>query len=81
MEVDKEGKRVSKFAAELCEAIESDKELSDIATHTTLMGLHTIWLGQDLKNKKVISVGEHLYKLGGNLQALAIIRMDRQRKN
>lgn len=78
--VQEDQQNVSKFAEQVCDAITQDKDLSEIASQLTHLGLHTIWLGQEIEHKKMKEVGEHLYKMGGNLQALAIIRMDRMNK-
>ena len=70
-----EGDVVSQIADQLMEAIDKDKELFDIAEQITYLGLHQQWLGQEVKNKKMVEVGLHLYKLGGNLTALGLIRL------
>jgi hypothetical protein len=71
-----ESKKVARALNELSEAVEKDEELSEIATRMTGLGLHTIWLGQEQDNKKMAEVGEHFYKLGGDLQAICNARIN-----
>lgn len=71
---------VSKIAVQLNEAILKDTDLCDFADKVTGLGLHQMWLGMAEKNAKITEIGRHLYELGGELSALAIIRMDRARK-
>jgi hypothetical protein len=65
-----ESKRVARALTELDESLTKDEDLTEIATRMTGLGLHTMWLGQEIQNKKMAEVGEHFYKLGGDLQAI-----------
>jgi hypothetical protein len=70
-----ESKKVARALTELDEALAKDEDLSEIATRMVGLGLHQMWLGQEIQNKKMTEVGEHFYKLGGDLQAICNARL------
>jgi hypothetical protein len=70
----REEKAVARCLSELSEAITKDEELTELATRITGLGMHQMWLGQELDNRKMAEIGEHFYKLGGELQAICNAR-------
>jgi hypothetical protein len=70
-----ESTKVARALTELDEALAKDEDLSEIATRMVGLGLHQMWLGQEIQNKKMTEVGEHFYKLGGDLQAICNARL------
>jgi hypothetical protein len=80
----REALAVSKALTELNDAINNDKDLSDLATIMAGLGLHTYWWGLELEKdpasaelgKKMTQLGKHWHKHGDNLQNIALSRMN-----
>jgi hypothetical protein len=70
-----ESAKVNRCLSELSEAIAKNEELTELATRITGLGLHQMWLGQELQNRKMEEIGEHFYRLGGELQAICNSRL------
>jgi hypothetical protein len=83
---EREAIRVSKYFDELIDAIKTEKDLTDIASTITGLGLHTYWLGLELAKseqyaeigRRMVEVGTHWHTHGGELQAIAISRFRSQ---
>lgn len=84
--------RVSRAVNEVVDAIDNDKELADLASYMVGLGYHTNWLGLEMQKpaeditpermreigQKLCELGLHYHKHGGDLQAIAISRMNSQ---
>jgi hypothetical protein len=73
--LNRETRDVAKLLTELNEGIRRNEDLATLATRMTHLGLHTIWLGQEKDDRGFRELGDHLYRLGGDLQAIANSRL------